>query len=394
MLAVGRAALGLPRKRGLEKGKSVGNFVGSTADTKGRKPFRGGAGRGERGQVLIIVILAMPLFVALIALVADGSSVFANKRRVQNAADSIALAVAQDLPKDGSQCTGPDTTSGTCLFKLRTDAQSYSNSNGGSPTTIQACNDSVGPIWNCYVTPYKGQNSSVQIRIKRTIRTYFAGSLGFLNTSSHATAAVGIGGPASAAGNVSPIGIDKSKWSADLLNVSGTKLDFDQSGFALFDESHVCPSGSTLAFCSPSGPIVAGTACNRSSSNMNNDIRYGYPGDHSTVVLPVNAWYCDNNGAKGGVKQGLQDDYSTSTTLLIPVFDSAFTPPSGSPTSYHVVGFAAFVIEQDPKVTWSGSPTSGTHYLIGHYTTFIAVGVSGGSGGAEDFGVKVVTLSE
>jgi hypothetical protein len=352
-------------------------------------------GGGEKGQTLIVVLFAMPLLIAIIALVADGSSAFANKRRVQNAADATALAVAQDLPRNRTACLGPDTTSGTCLYKLRTDAQDYSDRNGGT-ATIHACNDSAGQDWNCYVTPYKGENSSVQIRIARTISTFFAGSFGLFTTSARATAAVGLGGPASAAGNVSPVGIDKSAWSPDLIGVSGTTLTFSgPAGFPLFDESHVCASGSTLSYCSPSGPITAGTQCNRSTSDMNNDVRYGYPGDGSTVVLPANAWYCDNNGCKGGIKGGLQDVFNSNTVLLIPVFNSKFTPTSGTPTSYHVVGFAAFVIEQDPKNTWDSSCTSqnATQQLIGHFTTFIATGVSGGSG-TDDFGVRVITLSE
>src|SRR5439155_596123 len=88
---------------------------------------------GEKGQALIVVLFAMSLLIAIIALVADGSGAFANKRRSQNAADAIALALAQDLPKDGSQCTDANG----CLPKLQIDAQQYSDQNGGA-ATIQA----------------------------------------------------------------------------------------------------------------------------------------------------------------------------------------------------------------------------------------------------------------
>jgi hypothetical protein len=341
----------------------------------------------------------MPLFIALIALVADGSNVFANKRRAQNAADAIALAVAQDLPKKGSQCTGPDTTSGTCLYTLRTDAQNFSDRNGGT-ATIHACDDTVTHDWNCYVTPYKGQNSSVQIRIERTINTYFAGSLGLFRTSSHATAAVGIGGTPSAAGNVSPLGLSQSLWSPSLLTSNTTcatnindcyKLDFDASGFALFDLSNT----------STTGPLPADTSCTRGPGSapsggfgMNRDIAFGYPGDGSVVLLPVNAWYCQNPGNKNGDKNGMDYAYSNHIILVVPVFDpsrtTTLTSGGKSATSYFIVGFSAFSIDQ-PVPNW----TANTHYLLGHFTTFITTGVSGGPpGGPNDFGVHVITLDE
>jgi hypothetical protein len=123
----------------------------------------------------------------------------------------------------------------------------------------------------------------------------------------------------------------------------------------------------------------------------------GYPG-----VLPANAWYGNNNGQKTGVKNAFVDD--GKTVLLVPVFDkwcptaTAPTPPecptTGSPPlSFHVVGFSAFVI--DPGgINWSPS-TNGSHTLTGHFTTFIASGISSSPpGGPNDFGVHTISLTE
>src|SRR4051812_769877 len=97
------------------------NFFGLRGHTKeGRRPSRGGAGRGERGQALLLVVLALPMFFALIALVSDGSNVFASKRSLQNAADASALAAVREFNSDLSFCGGPDTTAGTCLYRIRT----------------------------------------------------------------------------------------------------------------------------------------------------------------------------------------------------------------------------------------------------------------------------------
>jgi uncharacterized membrane protein len=53
--------------------------------------------RRERGQTLILVLVALPLFFALMALVVDGGNVLLHRRNVQVAADAAALAVAQNI---------------------------------------------------------------------------------------------------------------------------------------------------------------------------------------------------------------------------------------------------------------------------------------------------------
>src|SRR5438046_8670560 len=80
---------------------------------------------------------------------------------------------------------------------------------------------------------------------------------------------------------------------------------------------------------------------------MNLFMTSGFPG-----LIPGNKWYIQNNGAKNGIKQGVDDVITAGTKLLIPVYDCvSVTPPTvvcgsgtGNPAAYHVIGFAAFVI--------------------------------------------------
>ena len=53
--------------------------------------------RGERGQVIVIFALALVALVAMVGLVLDGGSAFAQRRAEQNAVDLAALAAANDL---------------------------------------------------------------------------------------------------------------------------------------------------------------------------------------------------------------------------------------------------------------------------------------------------------
>jgi hypothetical protein len=136
--------------------------------------------RQERGQTLIFVLLAMPLFIALIALVIDGSMLLVKKRALQNAADAAALAVVQSAPD-------PSCTSG-CLTSFATD---YSQKNGGPD--LHPCNDPVptNPTdTNCYRYPYVDKDGNVydghavgfpkeaEVRMTVTSPTIFAGAIG------------------------------------------------------------------------------------------------------------------------------------------------------------------------------------------------------------------------
>lgn len=375
----------MPKKPRTGKGKKLGNSVGS----KGGIPFRGRAVRGERGQVLVLIVLALPVFFALIALVSDGSSVFANKRSLQNVADASALAAVREFNSDLSVCGGPDTTAGTCLYRIRTTAEDYSNRNGG-PTSLPACNDSSGPRWNCYKTPYptSTDNGGLQVRFERTVPFRFGRVIGLSGGTVHAKAAASLGLPGSAA-NVSPVAVQQSIAACTRPGATPSclgpshpqTLNFDGTGFGYALLNLWCSTGTPASTC-PSHPTSP-------PSEMNTFMTAGFPG-----LLDVNKWYVQNNGAKNGLKQGIDDVIASGKVLLVPVFDCvSVTPPTVScssgtnPAAYHVIGFAGFVIVSRDK--WTNSGTD--HNFTGYFTNFIASGVGGGG---SDFGVHVLTLSE
>jgi len=57
----------------------------------------------EQGQIIVIFALALVAIVAMVGLVLDGGSTFAQRRTQQNAADLAALAAANDYLVNGSQ---------------------------------------------------------------------------------------------------------------------------------------------------------------------------------------------------------------------------------------------------------------------------------------------------
>jgi hypothetical protein len=386
MLLVGRPEISLGRQRGAKGGRLF--FFPGWRQNMARegRPLRRQAIRAERGQTLILVVVALPLFLALIALVTDGSNLFANKRSVQNAADASVLAAVRDLNPDLSLCTGPASTLGTCLNRIETTASDYSKRNSGS-NPLHGCADAADT--NCYQTPFPGASDygGLQVRLKRSVSLSFGGVVGLSSSSVTATAAAALGLPAGAA-NVSPVGVQLAIAACTMPTASPRcfgpsypkTLDFDSGGFGYALLNLHCATDTPQTNCATSSP----------TSEMNTFMTKGYPG-----VLPVNKWYVQNNGAKNGIKQGVDDVIAAGTKLLIPVYDCvSVTPPAVScssgtnPAAYHVIGFAAFVI-----VSRNGWSNGQGHTFTGYFTEYIATGVGGGGGGT-DFGVHVVTLSE
>jgi hypothetical protein len=121
----------------------------------------------QGGQTLIIFAIAMPLFLSLVALVVDGSSLMVHRRSLQVAADAAALAVAQDLnnPSCPSSC-------------LASEAGEYSSRNGGTDS-VSACTSSSDT--NCYQTPYKGNPGLVEVRLTSNFTGFFASAIGLSN---------------------------------------------------------------------------------------------------------------------------------------------------------------------------------------------------------------------
>jgi hypothetical protein len=328
------------------------------------------------------MVFALPLLLALIALVSDGSNLFANKRSVQNVADASVLAAVREL----NPCFGTGSVV-LCSSQVQAVASDYSSRNGG-PSPLPPCNDSSGPDLNsCYKTPYPGSSDmGVQVRITRSVPFGFGGVIGLSAATVRAKAAAGLGLPGSAA-NVSPVGVQQSIAACTMPTASPRcfgpsypkTLDFDSGGFGYALLNLHCGTDTPVSTCATSSP----------TSEMNTYMTSGFPG-----FLPVNKWYIQNNGAKNGIKQGVDQVITDGTKLLIPVYDCvSVTPPAvvcgsgtGDPAAYRVIGFAAFVV-----VSRNGWNNGQGHTFTGYFTDYVATGVGGGG---SDFGVHVLTLNE
>jgi Flp pilus assembly protein TadG len=308
--------------------------------------------RGESGQALVFIALILTGLVAMAALVVDVGSWYHADRKLQTAADAAALAGAQHLP----------TEQGTAVTVARDYAQrNYS----GIPTpTITFPSPGEIDVHATAMTP--GFFARVVSSVFNSVQV-----------KAHARAAVSV--PLFMK-NVAPVAVKDT--AACAVTNPGC---YGQTLTLSFDESQV--ASSTIGLINLACHSTASTACGSSAgiggSQLKDWIENGY---HD--ALPANQWYGVKTGETvGPVKQGFED--RVGVPLFFPVFDQVAN--SGSNYFFHIIGWAAFVIDSG-GVTWGPQGRA----LTGHFTTFIATDLAAGDpiGGATDYGVHVITLTQ
>ena len=309
--------------------------------------------RGDSGQAMVFIVFALMGLVLMAGLVIDGGSWRRTQRQVQTAADAAALAGAQDLPIDA-------TASSTAV----TYAQR--NFSGIAAPTITFPTDSGCSAHAC-----------IDVRAAKPVSGIF---LPAINATARAHARAMVSVP-SMMKNVAPVAV-KNTVACAVTNPGC----YGQTVTLTFDESNVSSSNIGLIdlTCHSTISTACGSASGIGGSTLKDWIETGY-----ADALPANQWYGVKTGETvGPVKLGFND--RVGVPLFFPVFDTTATS-GGSAYYFHIIGWAAFVI--DPTgVTW----TSQKRQLTGHFVTYTATDLAAGDpiGGATDFGVHVITLTQ
>jgi Flp pilus assembly protein TadG len=128
------------------------------------------------GYALALFVLVAPVLVAMIGLIVDGGLLMAAERQAQNAADSAAIAAAQDLHNGQTPNTALQT------------AQSFLNDMGFSNVTLSLNAGSASTLNNPPSSgPYAGNGNYAEVIVSIPITTLFIQVLG-VNSSQQATA--------------------------------------------------------------------------------------------------------------------------------------------------------------------------------------------------------------
>jgi Flp pilus assembly protein TadG len=285
--------------------------------------------REERGAVAVVLALAMVPLLGFTALAVDAGHVFAEKARLQTAADAAALAVAQDCAR------------GACGDMLATaSAMVAANEGGGEdPATSRQPVLSTHPL-------------SVTVTGDKPVRHWFAPVIGIDSTAVSATATVAWGTPGAGTAEL-PLTFSWCEFAA-------------QTGGGL-------PSGTvsrTIYF-----PKTSGTGCTGPS-------RLFVPGGFGWLATTGNS--CQAKSAVGGRSTSstgnnpsngcVPADFTAlrGDTVLLPIFDASGS--TGSNAWYHVYAYAAFRITGyffGGQYGWNAPCGGNDRCISGYFTRFV-----------------------
>jgi Flp pilus assembly protein TadG len=306
--------------------------------------------RCDSGQAFIFVAFSLTVLIGMAALVIDGGSWYHAQRHLQTSADAAALAGAQDLPDQ------PSALAAATDYAQR-------NYSGLAPPAVTFPSDGV-----------------IDVRATTTAPGVFAkvvsAAFNSVTVKAHAQAQVSV--PLFMK-EVAPVAVKNTAACA----VTDPTC-YGKTITLSFDESQVASSqiGLINLDCHSATTNVCGSG-GLGGSTLGDWIENGY-----SSGLPANQWYGIKTGETvGPVKHGFDSRAGTGQPLFFPVWDQY----SSLGPAYHIVGWAAFVIDA-AGVNWG----SHTRELTGHFVTFTATDLASGGtiGGATDFGVHVITLTQ
>ena len=342
----------------------------------------------ESGQVLIMFVLLLPVLLGMTALAIDLGSYSANRRDLQNDADAIALAAAQELPNSSA---------------AKAAADEWAELNGIDPSLMTVS-----------ITGISGGGArKVTVSIGREHPFTFAGVLGISNSEVGARAAAvktSYGG----GGNVVPWAVKDSivdgagdgqlitmKYDANnVANGNFNAIRIDGSGADEYEEA--VKYGSVSVVCavttpgcdeSETAPECDGAECTPKTGNMVGPTRdgvdyriqntsedcdefdevfFGNDDDGYTLNVHCNPW---------------ADGSDSLRVIIIPVVDSF---GNGSSDELEIQGFALMFLEGYDNAMCKGSECEVKGRFIKSHVT-----VSGLAGTYdEDAAMQTVKLSE
>lgn len=256
--------------------------------------------REEGGQALVMVALAMAALLAFLALAIDVGSVYAERRRMQNAADAGALAGAKVLCTRGFGAQAEADIA----------ARDYATRNGAQIITVTFSAFNV-----------------VDVSVQETTNTFFAGLIGFPTVDVAADAAAACGTADTTCG-IWPIAFPESVWmpisktcDSQLVIIDSDKVCGDEVGDLDCGPDEVSTGGERawLDFAQPDEGIYGASPCtgNCGAAALRCWIENLFPGD-----VPIPICIRGEPGVMGSAFQEAGDPMHHGQIRKIPIFDS------------------------------------------------------------------------
>ena len=228
-----------------------------------------GRDQSESGQVLVLFVLLIPVLLGMAALALDLGSYSAERRTLQNAADAISLAAAQELPDQGeARATALDWASdygySAADVTIETLAASASNPNPSVRVTISRTHQFA------FMRALGVSQASVQASAK-SVKTSPGGLGQVVPWAITEAARDGTDPGDSVTLKYDSHGVTTGNFAAIRLDGNGasTYLDSLEDG----SSSLVCSSSATN--CSDTSPVCTGSVCPTETGNMVGSTRTG-----------------------------------------------------------------------------------------------------------------------
>ncbi len=293
----------------------------------------------QRGQALVLIVLALVGMIALTALAVDGGNVYSDRRRAQNAADSAALAaglarIRQDAsaPWDAFKTAGWNVAATNGYQNTVPDPKKVvvvlcSESGANCPLPAKV-NEGSGSVTLVDTDP----SQFIKVTITSKVQTYFAPIVGIRELTNQVDSIVrAIPGQQTEYFNGSPLAAVMPHckypgWPADPFVVGGS-ANITVSGAPMFDNSDCEPdfinnlstSGGSLD--SKEGIWLRGTA-----TSLDNIVLYPAPNDVKQHYGP----YIDPNS----YSQPQLDDECSALSKNPPIVHNADGSYTAAPGRY------------------------------------------------------------
>ena len=269
----------------------------------------------DRGAVAVMTAIMLVALLGIAALAVDAGALYAEKRELQNVADSSALAIAED-----------------CVHRPASCSQANADSKAGG---LAAANSTDG-LANVAVTLEPGKvtvEASTKNRSGTVMPAWFSGAS---DNGTMVTRAVVAWGSLGRWSGGLPMTVDLCEW----LGAVGSPLGpFPSANVALIFHSSSytgassCPASSGPHADNPGGfGLLDGAQDNQCATTTTAD---GYAAEYNGNQLGAVF------GKNGSCADDLKGYIDAGTKLYLPIYDSA---DGDQNEEYHIAGYAAFVL--------------------------------------------------
>jgi hypothetical protein len=305
--------------------------------------------RQEEGQNLVLVALAMIVILAFAALVLDAGFAYAQRRRMQNAADAGTLAGVRELALEGSDS------------EIYAKIDEYTRVRNGADS-FEATYVPGGETIGGGTIPE--DTTGVRVRAVMTFPTFFAGVIGIPEMTANAEAAASFSAIASAMGLV-PIAVQDLGY-----EIGGTYEIWDSDKVGSDLDEGIIADGQRGWYNFNGGSVGA--------SELKNWMRYGYDDE-----VQVDTWINGSPGTKTSVLQVAGE--RIGEVLIVAMYNQIRDGENGNgQIDFHISAFGAFRITQ---VITQGK----NKRIVGVFERLVTPGDWGGD---SDHGVRVIRLIE